>query len=82
MYILITNDDGPVPGLFALKRSLQSIADIVVVAPGSKLERGRAHQDFAQTAARMDDRAAIRIIRIRDRWRADGRVALVMLSCA
>ncbi len=34
MYILVTNDDGVnAPGLLALKRSLQTIADIVVVAP-------------------------------------------------
>jgi 5'/3'-nucleotidase SurE len=51
MYILITNDDGvSAPGLFALKRSLQSIADIVVVAPDRNWAR-QGTQDFAQTAA-------------------------------
>ncbi len=34
MYLLVTNDDGVnAPGLLALKQSLQTIADIVVVAP-------------------------------------------------
>ena len=34
MYILITNDDGVTsPGLLALKQSLQTIGDVIVVAP-------------------------------------------------
>ncbi len=34
MYILLTNDDGvTAPGLFALKRALQVLGDVVVVAP-------------------------------------------------
>jgi 5'-nucleotidase len=34
MYILVTNDDGvEAPGLLALRQSLQSLSDVVVVAP-------------------------------------------------
>ncbi|TFG95980.1 MAG: 5'/3'-nucleotidase SurE [Calditrichales bacterium] len=37
MNILITNDDGiHAPGIFALKRALQSFADVIVVAPDTE----------------------------------------------